>query len=112
VLLHGDLLGQNVHLGLGEAHGLLDWERAEIGDPAHDFAIITRGVRQPYKQPNALDRMLEAYDAAGGRPLKRTRVQFFELALLAHQLEGAIAERGDVEGSENRVLSLLKRLAT
>ncbi len=110
VLLHGDLLGQNVHLGFGEPPGVIDWERAEIGDPAYELAVVTRGVRRPFQMADGLERLLEAYSAAGGRPLSRSRVEFFELGILAGQYERAVVERGDVAGAENRLHALLKRL--
>jgi aminoglycoside phosphotransferase (APT) family kinase protein len=69
LLLHGDLLGQNVFLGIDEPVGVIDWERAEAGDPAYDLAIVTRGVRQPFQVANGLERLLDAYAGAGGRPL-------------------------------------------
>jgi aminoglycoside phosphotransferase len=61
VLLHGDLLGQNILLHPREALGLIDWERAQLGDPAYDLAIVTRGARQPFQIAGGLDRLLESY---------------------------------------------------
>lgn len=110
VLLHGDLLGQNVHLGFDEPPGVLDWERAELGDPAYDLAVVTRGVRQPFQVPDGHERLLAAYSAAGGKPLSRQRIEFFELSILAHQLESATAEDRDIAGAETRLRALLKRL--
>lgn len=111
VLLHGDLLGQNVHLGFEGPPGVIDWERAEVGDPAYELAVVTRGVRRPFQRPDGLARLLEAYSAAGGSPLAPPRVYFFELGILASQFERALDEDGDVAGAETRLRALLKRLA-
>lgn len=110
VLLHGDLLGPNVHLGFGEPPGVLDWEQAEIGDPAYELAVVTRGVRQPFSLANGLSRLLEAYGAAGGRPLTPARVAFYEVGILASLFQAALLEGDDVVGAENRLRALLKRL--
>ncbi len=111
VLLHGDLLGQNVLLGVGEPAGVIDWERAEIGDPAYDLAIVTRGVRQPFQVPDGLARLLTAYAGAGGRELAPSRVWFYELGLLASQYKAALLDqRGDVLGARQRLRAMLTRL--
>ena len=109
VLLHGDLLGQNVHLGFGQPPGVLDWEWAEIGDPAYELAVVTRGVRQPFRLSNGLGQLLDEYSAAGGRPLTPARVAFYELGLLARQFQDARIEAGDVLGAEDRLRGFLKR---
>lgn len=111
VLLHGDLLGQNVHLGFDGPPGVIDWEHAAIGDPAYDLAVVTRGVRRPFQLADGLERLLEAYSAAHGRPLSRSRVAYFELGILASQFERALDEDGDVADAESRLRALLKRLA-
>lgn len=38
--VHGDVIVGNVILGPGGSVGLVDWEWAEIGDPARDLALI------------------------------------------------------------------------
>lgn len=38
--IHGDVVVGNVILGSGGSVGLVDWEWAEIGDPARDLALI------------------------------------------------------------------------
>ena len=81
-LLHGDLLGHNILLALGEPPGLIDWERARFGDPAYDLAIVTRGVRQPFQIGGGLDRLLEAY-AAYGSEIRREHVHLYELCMMA-----------------------------
>jgi len=109
-LLHGDLLGQNVFLGIDEPPGVIDWERSEVGDPAYDLAIVTRGVRQPFQVPNGLELLLEAYVAAGGKALAPSRVRFYELGLLAGQYKAALSQRGDVLGARQRLRAMLARL--
>ena len=81
VLIHGDLLGQNILLAPGQPTGLIDWERAQLGDPAYDLAIVTRGGRQPFKINRGLDRLLEAYAAVAPEVLKE-HVHLYELCLL------------------------------
>lgn len=111
VLLHGDLLGQNVFLGIDETVGVIDWERAEVGDPAYDLAVVTRGARKPFQHPNGLARLLEEYAAAGGRTFAPSRVWFYELGILASQYKAALlAQRGDVLGARQRLRSILTRL--
>jgi aminoglycoside phosphotransferase (APT) family kinase protein len=67
-VLHGDLLPQNL-LFDRSAEGrvaVIDWECAEIGDPAYDLAIVTRGVRKPLGVASGLRRLVEYYNEAGG----------------------------------------------
>jgi aminoglycoside phosphotransferase (APT) family kinase protein len=47
VLLHGDLLGQNILLHPSEPPAIIDWEAAMLGDPAHDLASAPEGPRPP-----------------------------------------------------------------
>jgi aminoglycoside phosphotransferase (APT) family kinase protein len=82
VLLHGDLLGQNILIAPEEPLGLIDWERAELGDPAYDLSIVTRGVRRPFQIDGGLDRLLEAY-AARSSEIKREHVHLYELCMIA-----------------------------
>lgn len=110
VLLHGDLLGQNIHLGFDAPPGVLDWERAEVGDPAYELAVVTRGTRRPFKREGGLKLLVDAYAEAGGRPLTLPRVHFFEVFIVAVQLERALDEGTDVQGAEERLRALLKRL--
>lgn len=81
VLIHGDLLGQNILLAPGHPTGLIDWEQARLGDPAYDLAIVTRGGRQPFKIDRGLDRLLESY-AACAPEVRKEHVHLYELCLL------------------------------
>ena len=68
VLTHHDLGIEHVLVddapgGSGGITGVIDWDDAAIGDPAHDFGLILRDLG-----PAALDRALAAYARQGGRP--------------------------------------------
>lgn len=80
-LLHGDLLGQNIRLHPELRPGVIDWEHAEVGDPAHDLAIVTRGVRQPFQIASGAEKLLAVYEFSGGREIDADDLRFFELAL-------------------------------
>ena len=77
VLLHGDLLGQNILLAVDGPHHVIDWEYATRGDPAYDLAIVTRGVKQPFQIAGGLDRLRDAYRAQSGLlPIRFTCTSF------------------------------------
>ncbi len=82
VLLHGDLLGQNILLAPGEPLGLIDWEWAQLGDPAYELSIVTRGARRPFQIAGGLDHLLEAY-AVRSSEIKREHVHLYELCMIA-----------------------------
>lgn len=81
VLLHGDLLGQNILLDPREPDALIDWEYALRGDPAFDLAIVTRGVRRPFQETGGLSRLLDAYADHGGQEVRAAHVHVHEIAL-------------------------------
>lgn len=93
-LIHGDLLGQNILLGLSEPDAVIDWEYAELGDPAYDLAIVTRGVRQPFQIDRGLDRLLDAYCEAGGAEVTREHVRVHELGLAARWYSESLGGKG------------------
>jgi len=83
-LLHGDLFGRNIFLKPGQPPGVIDWECASLGDPAYDFAVITRGSRRPFGIPDGLSRLLEAYAARGAtRRVTTEHVHVHALCLAA-----------------------------
>ncbi len=94
VFVHGDLLGQNILIWPEEPPAVIDWEYAMRGDPAYDLAIVTRGVRQPFQVDRGLERLLEAYRAAGGAPLAAADVRFHEICLAAGWYREALDRRG------------------
>lgn len=86
VLLHGDLLGQNILVDIWESKdspAVIDWSLACIGDPAYDLAIVTRGYRCPFKQNNGLNKLLDAYIEGGGQSIRVEDVRIHELCMLA-----------------------------
>jgi aminoglycoside phosphotransferase (APT) family kinase protein len=84
-LLHGDLLGQNLLLGLERDGpiGVIDWAAALVGDPAYDLAIVIRGVRRPFGVGGGLNKLLDSYNAHSDVELKAQDVRLYELCLAA-----------------------------
>jgi len=83
-VLHGDLLPQNIICGEDGGQwkvAIIDWEFTEIGDPAYDLAIVTRGDRKLLGIGNSLKLLVEAYREAGGIELTVADVRIHELLL-------------------------------
>lgn len=116
-LLHGDLLAQNV-LVLGElrppmSHSttLIDWACARRGDPAFDIAMVTRGVRRPFKESGGLRKLLDAYAHHGGAEVTVAQVRFHEIALLIQWHAEVLARPGGAHEAHSiiqRVPALLR----
>ena len=107
-LVHGDLLGQNILLGLSEPDAVIDWEHAQFGDPAYDLAIVTRGVRRPFQIEGGMDGLLEAYARAGGAEIERKHVRLHELALAARWYRDALT--GESANAPPQQLQFLRSL--
>ncbi|MEM9456531.1 MAG: phosphotransferase [Myxococcota bacterium] len=82
VLLHGDLLGQNLRIHPSDATGVIDWHHVEVGDPAADLAIVTRGVRRPFQLAGGRKKLLDAYNERSATEVSAESLRFFELALV------------------------------
>lgn len=95
VLVHGDLLGQNILLRPDEPTGVIDWEYSTLGDPAYDLAVVTRGVRRPFQIDGGLERLLDVYAAAGGANVSAAQVRVHELCLAANWYREALAGRAE-----------------
>ena len=95
VLVHGDLLGQNILLRPDEPTGVIDWEYSTLGEPAYDLAIVTRGVRRPFQIDGGLERLLDVYAAAGGASVSAAQVRVHELCLAANWYRDALAGRAE-----------------
>ncbi|MBD3377593.1 phosphotransferase [candidate division KSB1 bacterium] len=81
VLVHSDLLGQNILLTLDGEIFLIDWEYSFVGNPAYDLAIVTRGAKKPFQVASGLDKLLDAYWAFGGQKIEKKDVHIFEIIL-------------------------------
>lgn len=94
-LLHGDLLGQNLHMTReDDVVGVVDWGAATLGDPAYDLAIVTRGVRRPFGAPDGLQRLVDAYNRHAAWPLTTGEVHLHEVVLKAGFYVGAVEQYG------------------
>lgn len=113
VLLHGDLLGQNILLVPGEAPCLIDWERACAGDPAYDLAIVTRGKRDPFQTSGGLTLLLDEYRRAGGSLISANDVRLYELCMVTGWFLETVADpsRGG-EGPDVHVAHVERLLAS
>jgi len=106
-VLHGDLLPQNLlldHSADGRV-AVIDWECAEIGDPAWDIAIVTRGVRKPLGAASGLRRLVEYYNEAGGQKITLSAViaheLLFHLEWMAEAVENRAKNRFGGHGPEH-----------
>jgi aminoglycoside phosphotransferase (APT) family kinase protein len=121
-VVHGDLLPQNLLIDSfqpTDAVAVIDWEFAHIGDPAYDFAIVSRAARKFSGSPNGLRRALEVYNKQTGFDLAAGDVRVYEVLLLLHWLCSAHTyfEQGDRSGEgpgeySKRLGGFLRRLET
>ena len=93
-LVHGDLLGQNILVYPEEDPAVIDWEFCCMGDPAYDLAIVTRGVRRPFKASGGLQRLLDAYAEVAAEPISAAQVRFHELCLSVGWYGNALEREG------------------
>jgi aminoglycoside phosphotransferase (APT) family kinase protein len=106
-------LGQNllVHPDDERRFGVIDWSECCLGDPAYEFAVVTRGVRNPFKVRDGRKRLLEWYEESSGCSISMGRVLLYETLLvmewLVHYLEHEPLS-GDV-GEERRRLATVMR---
>jgi aminoglycoside phosphotransferase (APT) family kinase protein len=83
-LVHGDFRLGNFIVDEGGLAAVIDWELAHLGDPAEDVGwLCIRSWRfgnddRPVAGVGDLDAFLAAYEAAGGEPLDRERIRFWE----------------------------------
>ncbi|MFS0836658.1 macrolide 2'-phosphotransferase [Paenibacillus sp. 1P03SA] len=74
-LIHGDLHPGHILVDDNQrVCGLLDWTEAECGDPATDFALYSAVFGE-----EALSRLLEEYEKAGGRIWPRMKEHIAEV---------------------------------
>lgn len=105
-LVHGDLHGANILLEAGGPDAVIDWEYAQLGDPAFELAVITRGRSRPFQIERGLDRLLDAYAGGPAPVIERAQVRFYELALAATWYRQSL--RGEGARGLARPLRLLR----
>jgi aminoglycoside phosphotransferase (APT) family kinase protein len=86
-MLHGALHGRHFRYRPGEVLGLLDWQAADIGDPAHDLAIATDARARAFDTVRGRPRLLDAYAARSAHEVTSDDLRFFELALLVQRFK-------------------------
>ncbi len=75
VLTHGDLHAGHILINTqAQVTGLIDWTEASVADPARDFIAHYRTFGQ-----NALNKLISAYAAAGGRTWSRMAEHVMEM---------------------------------
>ena len=83
-LVHGDFRLGNFIVDERGLRAVIDWELAHFGDPAEDIGwLCIRSWRfgnddRPVAGVGALDEFIAAYDAAGGVPIERERIRYWE----------------------------------
>jgi aminoglycoside phosphotransferase (APT) family kinase protein len=98
-ILHGDLLPQNLLFDDSRDGkvAIIDWECAQIGNPAYDLAIVTRGVRQPLGSADGLRSLVEYYNEIAAQKISISAVivheLFFHLDWMAEAMENRARNR-------------------
>jgi aminoglycoside phosphotransferase (APT) family kinase protein len=94
-LLHGDLLPQNLFYDYSENDqaAVIDWECVQIGDPAYDLAIVTRGMRKPLGVPAGLHKLVQFYNEVGQQKISANAVMAHEILLHLNWLAEAAKAR-------------------
>ena len=112
-LLHGDLLGHNLHLDpFEDSLGVIDWTEAQQGDPAYDLAIVTRGVKRPFGKADGLASLLRAYNEHAVDVVTKSEVHLHELCLLTKLYQVGRehgASQPDLDQRLSHVRSVLQR---
>ena len=83
-LVHGDFRNGNLMVGPEGVRAVLDWELAHAGDPLEDLGWLCVkawrfGVAPPVGGFGDYDELCDAYEAAGGRPVDRNALRWWEV---------------------------------
>jgi aminoglycoside phosphotransferase (APT) family kinase protein len=84
-LVHGDFRLGNFIVDEEGLAAVIDWELAHVGDPAEDIGwLCIRSWRfgnddRPVAGVGDLEEFISAYELAGGRPMERGRVRYWEI---------------------------------
>ncbi|MGD9158697.1 MAG: phosphotransferase [Desulfobacteraceae bacterium] len=109
VLIHGDLLGQNILQTLEDGLFLIDWEYSRLGDPAYDLAIITCGSKKPFQVASGLEQLIEFYLASGGQEIAKKNVHVYEILFVIGWYQRSLDRSSGGHGPEY-YLNFLRRL--
>lgn len=109
VLLHGDLLGQNILQTLEDEMFVIDWEYSRLGDPAYDLAIVTRGVKNPFQVTSGLERLIDCYLESGGQEITKMNVHVYEILFVIGWYKLSLNRSSGGHGPEY-YLDFLRRL--
>jgi aminoglycoside phosphotransferase (APT) family kinase protein len=99
VLLHGDLLPQNLLVDKSRSGriAVVDWESARIGDPAYDLAIVTCGARKPLGITGGPQRLVDLYNETAPQKVELEAVIVHELLLHLNWLAEAAKRKRNKE---------------
>ena len=83
-VVHGDFRNGNLMVGPHGVRAVLDWELAHTGDPMEDLGwLCTKawrfGVDLPVGGFGTYDQLIDAYEGAGGRPVDRAALRWWEI---------------------------------
>lgn len=111
-LVHGDLLGQNilVHVDWQDPDDwsatVIDWDAAQMGDPAYDLAIVSRGHRKVFRDGQSLQQLVDAYNERAEEPVDIAHVRIYELWLKARLYLSEVEESGQSAHAEQLLTNL------
>ena len=116
VVVHGDFRNGNFIVGPDGIRAVLDWELAHIGDPVEDLGWLCAkawrfGSDQPVGGFGPYDRLIEAYEKAGGGKVDRDELHWWEMFGVARWgIICAMQARRHLTGGERSVeLAVLGR---
>ena len=109
MLIHGDLLGQNILQTLEDGMFVIDWEYSRLGDPSYDLAIVTRGVKKPFQVESGLERLIDSYLASGGQEIEKKNVHVHEILFVIGWYQQSLDRSSGGHGPEY-YLDFLRRL--
>jgi aminoglycoside phosphotransferase (APT) family kinase protein len=98
VLVHGDFRVGNLMVGPAGLVGVFDWEFAHVGDPAEDLAwpcVRSWRFGQDERKLGGVgdpEEFFAAYEAAGGRPVDRAAVAYWEVMGNLRWAVGCVAQ--------------------
>lgn len=109
VVVHGDFRNGNLIVGPGGVRAVLDWELAHLGDPLEDLGWLCAkawrfGAPLPVGGFGTLDDLVAGYERAGGGPVDRAALRWWELFSAAKWAVICVFQaRRHLSGSERSV---------